>query len=58
MNLDLYIDGKKVSKENIESIQITKDLVVCVVLKYEDKKERIFTDNTLRKIELKHGNSK
>jgi len=52
MELNLYIDGKLIPRELISSIQIA-NMVIWVELIYSDKKERLYTDSTIRKIELK-----
>jgi len=51
--LSLYIDGIKIPKENINSIEITNNLVVLVELIYTDRREKIYTDSRIRKIELR-----
>jgi hypothetical protein len=54
--LTLYIDGKEISRKNINNIQVTNSLVIIVELIYPDKRERIYTDSTQRKIELRCQN--
>ena len=51
--LSVYIDGEEIPKENINSIQVTNNLVIVVELIYTDRRERIYTDSTIRKIELR-----
>jgi hypothetical protein len=52
--LSLYIEGELVPRKNIESISITNDLVILVVLIYKGRREKIYTDSVIRKIELKY----
>lgn len=47
----VYIDGKLIPKENIESVKVQGD-VIYVELIYPDKKERLYTDSTIRRIKL------
>jgi hypothetical protein len=50
---ELYIDNKLIPEERIEQIKTKKGGVVVVVLVYHEKKERIITDSTITKIEIK-----
>lgn len=51
--LDLYIDGKKIPKKNIDSIWTNKNGVLMVKTIDKKSKEIVQTDGAIRKIELK-----
>lgn len=53
--LNLYIEGKLIPRGNINSIKITEDMVILVEIICDEKKEKLYTDSKIRKIELKHA---
>jgi hypothetical protein len=51
--MEVWIDGILIPPEQIESVKHAKSGAIVVVTVDHEKKQRVQTDSTIRKIELK-----